>query len=86
MSHNHCHDEHSHSHNHDHGAHDHSDDLTPALQNHIYTQIDFSGIRTLNESVSGSGRAVVQKTWAQRMDTEPEVESDADEQLIMHIP
>jgi len=88
-----CHDEHSHSHSHDHshgggggGAHDHSDDLTPALQNLLHSQIDFDGIRTLNEAISGSGRAVCRKPWSQRLDPSPELSSDADEQLILHIP
>ncbi|KAF2173332.1 hypothetical protein M409DRAFT_62864 [Zasmidium cellare ATCC 36951] len=83
----HCHDEHDH-HGHDHseGAHDHTDDLTPALQNHIYEQIDFSAINTLNESESRSGSRIVQKTWMERLEPEPELKSDADEQLLMHIP
>ncbi|KAK4507325.1 hypothetical protein PRZ48_001060 [Zasmidium cellare] len=83
----HCHDEHDH-HGHDHseGAHDHTDDLTPALQNHIYEQIDFSAINTLNESESRSGAKIVQKTWMERLEPEPELKSDADEQLLMHIP
>jgi hypothetical protein len=81
--HSHCHDEH-----HDHGAdgHDHSDDITPALQNLLYEQIDFSKLITLNESTSNSGRAICQKTWAQRLDTEPELISSADEQLLMIVP
>ncbi|EMD01275.1 hypothetical protein BAUCODRAFT_204619 [Baudoinia panamericana UAMH 10762] len=83
----HCHDEHDHNHDHSEGAaHDHSDDLTPALQNHIYEQIDFSAINTLNESSPRAGSKVVQKTWAERMNSEPELSSDADEQLLMHIP
>ncbi|PNS21070.1 PITH domain-containing protein [Sphaceloma murrayae] len=87
----HCHSEHSghghdHEHDHAHGAHDHSDDITPALQNHIYQQIDFSAITTLNEAVSQSGSAICQKTWNDRLDPEPELCSDADEQLLMHIP
>ncbi|KAJ9626546.1 hypothetical protein H2203_004179 [Taxawa tesnikishii (nom. ined.)] len=85
----HCHDEHSghgHDHDHSHGAHDHSDDITPALQNHIYQQIDFSAINTLNESSPRAGAKICQKTWDQRLDTEPELCSDADEQLLMHIP
>lgn len=84
----HCHDEHDH-HGHDHSegaAHDHTDDLTPALQNHIYEQIDFSAINTLNETEPRSGSKVVQKTWTDRLDPEPELKSDADEQLLMHIP
>lgn len=84
----HCHDEHDH-HGHDHSegaAHDHTDDLTPALQNHIYEQIDFSAINTLNESEPRSGSKIVQKTWTERLEPEPELKSDADEQLLMHIP
>ncbi|KAK4993817.1 hypothetical protein LTR50_000030 [Elasticomyces elasticus] len=84
----HCHDENDHNHDHDHseGAHDHSDDITPALQNHIYEQIDFDAINTLNEVEPRSGSKICQKTWAQRMENEPELSSDADEQLLMHVP
>ena len=92
MSH-HCHDEHSHIHGHGHGHdhdhdhdHDHSDDVTPALQNHIYAQIDFDAIDTLNESRPGAGRDICKKTHDRRLDVEPELCSDADEQLLMHIP
>jgi hypothetical protein len=91
MSH-HCHDEHdghghSHSHSHgDDGAHDHNDDITPAIQHSLYQHIDFDAITTLNEAIPGSGAAVVKKTWAERLEVVPEVESDADEQLLMHIP
>ncbi|KAK0875383.1 hypothetical protein LTR87_010781 [Friedmanniomyces endolithicus] len=84
----HSHDEHGH-HGHDHSegaAHDHTDDITPALHNHIYEQIDFSAINTLNESEPRSGSRVVQKTWTERLDREPELSSDADEQLLMHMP
>ncbi|KAK0940778.1 hypothetical protein LTR29_007659 [Friedmanniomyces endolithicus] len=84
----HCHDEHGH-HGHDHSegaAHDHTDDITPALQNHIYEQIDFSATNTLNEAEPRSGSRVVQKIWTERLDQEPELSSDADEQLLMHIP
>ncbi|TIA86051.1 DUF1000-domain-containing protein [Aureobasidium pullulans] len=87
----HCHDEHEghghgHGHGHSHGAHDHSDDVTPALQNSLYKQIDFDAINTLNESSSGSGSKICKKTWDERLDPEPELCSDADEQLLMHIP
>lgn len=87
----HCHDEHEdhshgHGHDHSHGAHDHSDDITPALQNHIYQQIDFSAINTLNESSSRAGSKICEKTWDQCLSPEPELVSDADEQLLMHIP
>ncbi|KAF4549405.1 PITH domain-containing protein [Elsinoe fawcettii] len=87
----HCHDEHEghghdHGHDHSHGAHDHTDDITPALQNHIYQQIDFSAINTLNEADPRSGAAICRKTWEERLNPEPELCSDADEQLLMHIP
>ncbi|KAF2650577.1 DUF1000-domain-containing protein [Lophiostoma macrostomum CBS 122681] len=90
MSHHHDHshghghdDEHAEAHNH---VHDHSDDITPALQNLLYEQIDFSKLHTLNEEESNSGRAICQKTWAQRMEPEPELQSSADEQLIVVVP
>lgn len=88
MSH-HCHDEHDehgHDHSHGDGGHDHSDDITPAIQHSLYQHIDFDAIRTLNEATPGSGAAVVKKTWAERLEENPELESDADEQLLMHIP
>ncbi|KAI9728698.1 MAG: hypothetical protein M1828_002804 [Chrysothrix sp. TS-e1954] len=74
----HCHDEHC--------SHDHSDDLTPALQNHLYAQIDFASVRTLNESAPSSGRKILEKTWQDRLSPTPELVSSADEQLIMHVP
>ncbi|CAK7202906.1 hypothetical protein SEUCBS139899_005633 [Sporothrix eucalyptigena] len=89
MSH-HCHDEHAgHGHGHDHGHdhnHDHSDDITPALQFSLYQHVDFEKIVTLNEEQSGSGRAIVKKTWDQRLSAEPELSSDVDEQLLMNVP
>jgi hypothetical protein len=78
----HCHDEHDHSSH----AHDHTDDITPALQNILYAQLDFPKLITLNEDESNSGRAICQKTWAQRLDLEPELRSSADEQLLMTVP
>lgn len=92
MSH-HCHDEHSghgghDDHHHDHGgeAHDHSDDVTPALQFSLYQHIRFDEINTLNEEIPGSGKAIVKKTWAERLSEHPELASDADEQLLISIP
>ena len=86
----HCHDEHAghghHGHDHEHGAHDHSDDITPALQNSLYDRIDFDKIVTLNEEEEGSGRAIVKKTWTERLESEPELLSSADEQLLITIP
>ncbi|KAH7395297.1 PITH domain-containing protein [Phaeosphaeria sp. MPI-PUGE-AT-0046c] len=84
--HSHCHDEHHAHGGDDHHDHDHTDDLTPALQNLLYEQIDFSKLVTLNEDDSNSGRAICQKTWAQRLDNTPELRSSADEQLLMIVP
>ena len=88
MSHHHEHDHLGHDHGdhgHDHG-HDHSDETEPALQSLIWKQIDFDNIRTLNESEPDAGAKVVKKTWQQRLDADPELESDADEQLLMFVP
>jgi hypothetical protein len=85
----HCHDEHDHSghdHGHDHSAHDHTDDITPALQYSLYQHVNFDDITCMNESSPGSGKAIVKKTWAERLQPQPEVESDADEQLLLHVP
>jgi hypothetical protein len=82
-NHGHSHDDHGHDHDHD---HDHSNDITPALQSTLYSQLDFDSIITLNEAESRSGVGIVKKTWAQRLDDEPELKSDADEQLLMYIP
>lgn len=85
----HCHDEDhdhgGHSHN-DGGGHDHSDDLTPALQYSLYSQLHFDHITTLNESIPQTGQAVVKKTWAERLSDDPELCSDTDEQILIHIP
>ncbi|TWU71626.1 hypothetical protein ED733_001423 [Metarhizium rileyi] len=84
----HCHDEHAGHGGHDHHdhEHDHSDDIIPALQSSLYQQINFDEITTLNESTRDSGKAIVKKTWAERLSAEPELQSDADEQLLMTVP
>lgn len=79
--------EHSHGDHHSHGDSDHGhDELEPALQTLIWKQIDFESIRTLNESESDQGAKIVEKTWPQRLNPEPLLESDADEQLLMFVP
>ncbi|KAJ6260370.1 hypothetical protein Dda_4596 [Drechslerella dactyloides] len=84
-----CHHEHSHGgaggHDHEHG-HSHDDDVTPAIQDTLYSVIDFDGVVTMNETDSDSGMRVLKKTWDERLSTEPELVSDADQELLMHIP
>lgn len=82
----HCHDEHEGHHHHHGDEHDHSDDITPALQFSLYQHINFDEVTTLNESTHGGGKAIVKKTWAERLEDEPELASDADEQLIINVP
>ncbi|KAI1343932.1 DUF1000 domain protein [Xylariaceae sp. FL0016] len=88
----HCHDEHAghggghDHHHHDHDGHDHSDDITPALQHSLYQHIRFDDINTMNEAETGAGKAVVKKTWAERLAAEPELASDADAQILMNVP
>lgn len=85
----HGHDGHNHDHNHDHDhdhGHDHSDEVSPALQTLIWKQIDFDKIRTLNESEADAGRAIVEKSWQNRLDPTPVLASDADEQILMFVP
>ena len=73
-------------HSHTDDGHDHSDDITPALQYSLYQHINFDDITCLNESEAGAGKAIVKKTWPERLNATPELESDADEQLLMNIP
>lgn len=91
----HCHDEHiehsghghgHHHHDHGHENHDHSDDIQPALQYSLYRYINFDGVTCLNELEVGSGRAILKKTWVERLQLSPVLESDIDEQLLIHIP
>lgn len=78
---------HDHSHHDGHGHdHDHSDETEPALQTLIWKQIEFDKIRTLNESEPDAGAKIIKKTWQQRLEADPELVSDADEQLLMFIP
>jgi len=86
MSHSHDHDHAGHGYDDHHGAHDHSDDIEPALQSLLWKQIEFEKIVTLNESETDAGAKIVEKTWPQRMNPEPILTSDTDEQLLMEVP
>lgn len=86
MSHSHHHEGHG-DHGHDHGHdHSHDDETEPALQSLIWKQIEFDKIRCLNESESDAGRKVVEKTWQQHLEPQPDLVSDADEQLLLYVP
>jgi hypothetical protein len=82
------HEHHGHGHgDHGHGeGHDHSHDLEMALHQNLYKVIEFDQIQTLNEAESRAGAKIVQKEWRDRLNDTPILESDADEQLLMHIP
>ncbi|KAK6535207.1 hypothetical protein TWF694_001676 [Orbilia ellipsospora] len=91
----HCHDEHTHGsgggdghdhHGHDHAGHSHDDDVTPAIQSSLYNCIDFDAVSTLNESERNAGKKILRKTWDERLSTDPELESDSDQELLMFIP
>jgi hypothetical protein len=85
---------HHHDHHHDHydgqdpidHNHDHDDDLTPAVQNLLYAQLDFDAVQCMNEAEAGSAIKVLRKTWADRLNNTPEIETDTDEQLLLTIP
>ncbi|MCJ1466448.1 hypothetical protein MMC07_005067 [Pseudocyphellaria aurata] len=79
----HDHSSHGHDHHDDDHGHDHSDEVEPALQTLIWKQIEFEKIRTLNESEPDAGAKIVEKSWPQRLNPEPELASDSDEQLLM---
>lgn len=82
------------SHNHSHSGpcghdHHHDDDShvkpNEGDQDLLYASIDRDRIIALNESVPSTAAQTI-KTWEHRTDPEPEVISDADDQLIIHIP
>ncbi|KAI8354156.1 galactose-binding domain-like protein [Blakeslea trispora] len=73
----HCHDEHC--------DHDHDDLPESGEQFLLYSKIDIDNVRCLNEAESNSGKKVI-RPWNERMDDDKFLESDADEQLIVHVP
>ncbi|TKY85504.1 hypothetical protein EX895_005666 [Sporisorium graminicola] len=81
----------SHHHTHSGGCgHDHHDDDSHVKPNEgdqdlLYSSIDRDRVVALNESVPNSAALTI-KPWERRTDPEPQVTSDADDQLIIHIP
>jgi hypothetical protein len=53
--------------------------LDPAIQSSLYRHIKFNKIITFNEVTPGSGKAIIKKTWDERLDTASTLESVADE-------
>jgi hypothetical protein len=74
-------DHHHHHHDHQH-THDEEDSLVKDL---LYSQIDIDHVIGLNESQPGASATVI-KPWHERYDLSKYVQSDVDEQLIIHIP
>ena len=75
----------SEQHDHDHNQpHEHTPPPEDGSGGTLYQYIAHERISTLNESVQNAGRDIV-KPWDQRL-SDTCVESDADSQLLMHIP
>ncbi|KAF3070934.1 PITH domain-containing protein 1 [Daldinia childiae] len=82
-----CREEHEHGGDHHHNhEHDHTDDIVPTIHHSLYQHIIFDQITTLNEAQGDSGRKIIEKTWAESDQLVPELQSDADEQLIINVP
>eukprot|EP01135_Chromosphaera_perkinsii_P008701 Nk52_evm34s1444 gene=Nk52_evmTU34s1444 len=83
----HCREE-AHDHDHDHGGggHDHDhDDPERGIEFSLYRYIDVEKVVCLNESETDSAKKVF-KPWEDRLSVDGFVQSDADEELIIHIP
>ncbi|KAJ2849125.1 hypothetical protein IWW36_002865 [Coemansia brasiliensis] len=67
--------------------HDHSHDAEPdtGLQDSLFGKVDIDKVWCLNESAAGSIKTIF-KPWHERLDTTQAVQSDADEELIIHVP
>lgn len=70
--------------------HDHDHDHSPPPEDtnqvqSLFEKVQTSAVRALNEKVTGSGAKIV-KPWNERFSTEPHLESDSDEQIILHVP
>eukprot|EP00055_Hartaetosiga_balthica_P013254 m.67163 g.67163 ORF g.67163 m.67163 type:complete len:224 (-) comp8208_c0_seq1:1584-2255(-) len=79
--HHHSHDGHDHHHDHD---HDH-DDPERGVEESLFEYIDTTKLFAYNEAVTESCKGVF-RPGAEKANRDKFVESDADEQLIIHIP
>ncbi|KAI9019763.1 galactose-binding domain-like protein [Hyaloraphidium curvatum] len=78
-----------HDHDHSEGARDHDHDGKEGpdrgIEDSLYSHVFLDRVRCLNESVPEAGRTVF-KPWDERFDRTRFVESDADSQLLFHVP
>ncbi|KAJ2357010.1 hypothetical protein IWW50_001310 [Coemansia erecta] len=81
--HHHCHGEATeHDHNHD---HEHDAEADTGLQDSLFGKVAVDRSWCLNETIPNSIQTVF-KPWDFRHDTSHAVESDADEELLIHVP
>ncbi|OMJ24693.1 PITH domain-containing protein, partial [Smittium culicis] len=76
---------HSHGNDCDSGHHDHEHDLDPALKDSLYSKIDIDNVVCLNEKDFGTGKLIF-KPFNLRLDTSKFVESDCEEEILLHVP
>lgn len=72
-------------HNHDCGAHGHGESGDDGEEWSLFNEVDTERCFALNEAVPGSLKGVL-KPWTERLQTEPVLRSDSDEQLLICIP
>ena len=78
-------DPNGHGHNHDVYNHSHDEDDSMLGEEPLFGQIDVDSITCLNEAEDGMGKNPF-KVYDKRTTEDPYLESDADEQLLLHIP
>ncbi|ODV91597.1 hypothetical protein CANCADRAFT_14396, partial [Tortispora caseinolytica NRRL Y-17796] len=80
-----CHDHHHHHHNDGNGYDDHGLEGSQAGAKNLYAQIDVEHVRALNEAVPDTAKKII-RPYSERLSTDPVLQSDADEQLLITIP
>jgi len=78
------HDDHG-EHHHEDGSHDHDDSYERGLEFSLYKYVNTEKVRCLN-AVENGQRVACFRPWDQRLNPPYYLESDADEQLILHVP
>lgn len=72
------------------GRHDHDHDHSPPPEDtnqvqSLYQKVRTSAVRALNEETPGSAAKII-RPWNERFNIDPELRSDSDEQIILHVP